>query len=82
MKIFFFFSFIRFSLQLFALPWTLTSPRLSYQIMEEQPIGTKLTTLQATDADSNIEEYRLSANDYFNINNLTGLFAKCSVINN
>lgn len=42
--------------------------------MEEQPIGTKLTTLQATDADSNIEEYHLSDNDYFTINNLTGLF--------
>lgn len=43
-------------------------------MLEEQPIGTKLTTLQATDADSNIEEYHLSANDYFEINNLTGLF--------
>lgn len=58
--------------QLFSLPWTLTSPRLSYQIMEEQSIGTKLTTLQATDADSNIEEYHLADNDYFTINNLTG----------
>lgn len=40
--------------------------------MEEQAIGTKLTQLQATDSDSNIEAYHLSANDYFEMNNLTG----------
>lgn len=57
----------------FALPWTETSPRLSYQILEEQPIGTILTTLQATDKDSNIDEYRLEPNDYFDINNITGV---------
>lgn len=50
------------------------SPKLSFQFLEEQPIGTKLTTLQATDADSNIEAYRLSSNEYFDINNLTGLY--------
>lgn len=48
--------------------------RLNFQMLEEQPIGTKLTTLQATDADSNIEAYRLSSNDYFDVNNLTGLY--------
>lgn len=41
-------------------------------MLEEQSIGTVLTTLQATDADSNIEEYHLSENDYFEINNITG----------
>lgn len=41
-------------------------------MLEEQPIGTKLTQLQATDSDSNIEAYHLSANDYLQINNLTG----------
>lgn len=50
------------------------TPKLNFQLLEEQPIGTKLTTLQATDADSNIEAYRLSSNDYFDINNLTGLY--------
>lgn len=40
--------------------------------MEEQAIGTKLTQLQASDSDSNIEAYHLSANDYFEINNITG----------
>lgn len=41
-------------------------------MLEEQPIGTKLTQLQATDNDSNIEAYHLSTNDYLEINNLTG----------
>ena len=41
-------------------------------MLEEQPIGTKLTQLQATDSDSNIEAYHLSTNDYLEINNLTG----------
>lgn len=45
---------------------------LSYQILEEQPIGTILTALQATDTDSNIDEYRLEPNNYFEINNMTG----------
>lgn len=43
-----------------------------FQMFEEQPIGTKLTQLQATDVDSNIEAYQLSTNDYLEINNLTG----------
>lgn len=63
-----------FCFQIFALPWTPMSPKLNFQMLEEQPIGTKLTTLQATDADSNIEAYRLSSNDFFDINNLTGLY--------
>lgn len=41
-------------------------------MMEEQTIGTKLTQLQATDIDSNIEAYHLSTNDYLEINNITG----------
>lgn len=61
-------------LQVFALPWTPATPKLIHQLMEEQPIGTKLTQLQATDNDSNIEAYHLSTNDYLQINNLTGNF--------
>ena len=57
---------------MFAAPWTPTTPRLGFQFLEEQPIGTVLTTLQATDADSSIEEYRLEPNDYFELNNRTG----------
>lgn len=41
-------------------------------MLEEQPIGTKLTQLQASDEDSNIEAYHMSTNDYLAINNLTG----------
>lgn len=54
-------------------PWTLSNPKLHYSILEEQPVGTVLTQLQATDADSNIAEYKLEPNDYFEINNITGL---------
>lgn len=45
---------------------------MMYQILEEQPIGTVLTTLQATDSDSNIEEYRITPNSYFDIDRRTG----------
>lgn len=62
--------------QVFALPWTPATPKLIYQMLEEQSIGTKLTQLQATDSDSNIEAYHLSTNDYLEINNLTG---KCMI---
>lgn len=57
---------------MFAPPWTPSLPKLTFQILEEQPIGTILTTLQATDADSSIDEYRLEPNEYFTINNSTG----------
>lgn len=51
----------------------MANPKLSFQILEEQPIGSVLTTLQATDADSNIEEYHLERNNFFEINNVTGM---------
>lgn len=56
-------------------------------MMEEQTIGTKLTQLQATDIDSNIEAYHLSTNDYLEINNITGKLSssntnKCGGIEN
>lgn len=41
--------------------------------MEEQQIGTILTKLQATDADSNIDQYKLETNDYFQVNPTNGL---------
>lgn len=59
-------------LQSFAAPWTPSNPRLHFLILEEQPIGTVLTTLTALDADAPIESFRLSANPYFEINNVTG----------
>lgn len=59
-------------LQVFAAPWSPATPKLMFQMLEEQPLGTKLTQLQASDVDSNIEAYQLSTNDYLEINNLTG----------
>ncbi|KAJ6636635.1 Cadherin-87A [Pseudolycoriella hygida] len=57
----------------FTAPWTPSSPKLHYTVHEEQQIGTVLTKLQAVDADSNIDEYRLEPNDYFEVNAATGL---------
>ncbi|XP_053671726.1 cadherin-87A [Anopheles nili] len=58
---------------LFAPPWTPENPHYRFQVVEEQPIGTILTTVQATDADSTIAEYRMTENSYFEIHNTTGL---------
>lgn len=63
---------IQFVLKEFTPPWTPTSPKLNFQVLEEQQIGTILTKLQATDADSNIDEYKLEPNDYFEVNPTTG----------
>lgn len=65
--------FVRFTTQVFSPPWTPTNPRLNFHVIEEQPIGSALTTLTAHDDDSNIESFELSANPYFEINNVTGL---------
>lgn len=55
------------------------SPKYEFELMEEQPIKTILTTLHATDADSTISEYQLiddglddNGSKYFEINNVTG----------
>jgi len=48
-------------------------PQIKLQMVEEQPVGTVLTTLQATDEDSSIGEYNISANDYFAINQTSGV---------
>uniref|UniRef100_A0A182QKL0 Cadherin domain-containing protein n=1 Tax=Anopheles farauti TaxID=69004 RepID=A0A182QKL0_9DIPT len=58
---------------LFAPPWTPENPHYRFQVVEEQPIGTILTTVQATDADSTIAEYRMTENGFFEIHNTTGL---------
>ncbi|XP_053682239.1 cadherin-87A [Sabethes cyaneus] len=58
---------------LFVAPWTQAEPRYRFEVLEEQPLGTILTTMQATDADSTVAEYRMTDNSYFEINNTTGL---------
>uniref|UniRef100_A0A182NLH4 Cadherin domain-containing protein n=1 Tax=Anopheles dirus TaxID=7168 RepID=A0A182NLH4_9DIPT len=60
---------------MFAPPWTPESPHYRYQVVEEQPIGTILTTVQATDADSTIAEYRMTENGFFEIHNTTAAAA-------
>ncbi|XP_070137828.1 cadherin-87A [Drosophila bipectinata] len=57
----------------FNAPWSVEQPQIKLQIVEEQPIGTVLTTLQATDEDSSIGEFNISENDYFAINQTTGV---------
>lgn len=42
-------------------------------MVEEQPVGTMLTTLQASDEDSSIGEFNITSNDYFAINQTTGV---------
>ncbi|XP_068152287.1 cadherin-87A [Drosophila tropicalis] len=57
----------------FNAPWTPEQPVIKLQMVEEQPIGTILTTLQATDDDSSIGEFNITANEYFAINHTTGV---------
>ncbi|XP_015032277.2 cadherin-87A [Drosophila willistoni] len=57
----------------FNAPWTPEQPLIKLQMVEEQPIGTILTTLQATDDDSSIGEFNITANEYFAINHTTGV---------
>lgn len=42
-------------------------------MVEEQPIGTVLTTLQAYDEESTIGEFNISRNQYFEVNSMTGI---------
>lgn len=59
---------------MFAAPWTPQSPKYYFKIREEQSVGTVLTTLQATDKDSAIREFKLeSPNEFFEIEPLTGV---------
>ncbi|KAM7364223.1 cadherin 87A isoform 3-T5 [Cochliomyia hominivorax] len=57
----------------FSLPWTIENPVIKLQMVEEQPVGTVLTTLQAYDEDSTIGEYDISPNEYFEINKSSGV---------
>ncbi|ALC46335.1 Cad87A [Drosophila busckii] len=57
----------------FNAPWTPAQPLIKLQMVEEQPVGTVLTTLQASDEDSSIGEFNISVNNYFAINATTGV---------
>ncbi|XP_062126234.1 cadherin-87A [Drosophila sulfurigaster albostrigata] len=57
----------------FNAPWSPEQPVIKLQMVEEQPVGTVLTTLQASDEDSSIGEFNITTNDYFAINSTTGV---------
>lgn len=65
-------------LQVFGPPWSAESPNYVFELLEEQPPSTILTTLHATDGDSTISEYKIidgdDSNEYFEINNITGMY--------
>ncbi|XP_055375511.1 cadherin-87A [Condylostylus longicornis] len=64
----------------FVEPWTPENRRILYQIPEETPIGSTLTTLQAYDQESVIGEFKISSNNYFVIDNSTGKITTISRI--
>lgn len=53
---------------IFAAPWSPMQTELSFQMLEELPIGSILTQLVATDADSKISHYKIEpSNEYFEL---------------
>ncbi|CAL1292837.1 unnamed protein product [Larinioides sclopetarius] len=60
----------------FPRPWTPENPELHINAMEEQPKGSVVSTLVATDPDSNIAEYRIEPeNEFFHIDNTSGVIS-------
>ncbi|GIZ01522.1 cadherin-87A [Caerostris extrusa] len=60
----------------FPRPWTAENPEIHINAMEEQPKGSVVATLVATDPDSNIAEYRIEPeNEYFHIDNTSGVIS-------
>jgi hypothetical protein len=65
----------------FGLPWTPEKPEIAVSIQEEQPVGTVLLNLIASDQDSDISHYEISPpSQYFAINNETGVVTIKQVI--
>lgn len=53
---------------IFAAPWMPQQPELSYQMLEELPVGSILTQLIANDIDSKISHFKIDPpNDYFEL---------------
>ncbi|XP_076043934.1 cadherin 87A isoform X2 [Oratosquilla oratoria] len=58
----------------FPAPWAPESPILSVSVAEELPPGSLVTTITATDVDSNIAGYALAEpSEYFALDNATGV---------
>ncbi|XP_066907242.1 cadherin-87A [Halyomorpha halys] len=57
----------------FLKPWSISNPRYSVEVLEEQPPGTMVGTFTAVDQDSNNIWYDIEPpSEYFEINNITG----------
>jgi len=53
---------------IFALPWSPQQPELSFQMLEELPVGSVLTQLVASDKDSKISHFKIDPpNEYFEL---------------
>jgi hypothetical protein len=66
---------------IFGAPWTPEKPELSVSIMEEQPVGTVLMNLIATDPDSDISHYEIRPpSPFFEIGRETGVITIKKVI--
>lgn len=58
----------------FLKPWSLSNPKYTVEILEEQPSGNLVGTFTAKDPDSNNIWYSIEpSSEYFEINNLTGI---------
>lgn len=58
----------------FAAPWTITNPRIDFTTSEEQPVGTVVGRLTATDIDTEIDYFKIDPpSKYFSIDNQTGV---------
>ena len=65
----------------FGAPWTPEKPEISVSIMEEQPVGTVLINLLATDVDSDISHYEIRPpSPFFEISRETGVITIKRVI--
>ena len=58
----------------FGKPWTIEQPELSVTTLEEQPVGTVLINLLATDPDSDIAYYEINPpSPYFEVGPKSGV---------
>lgn len=66
---------------IFGKPWSIERPELSVTTLEEQPIGTVLMNLIATDQDSDISHYEIHpASAYFEVGSKSGVITIKKVI--
>ncbi|XP_074605163.1 cadherin 87A [Brevipalpus obovatus] len=65
----------------FSLPWTLNRPEYIFTMIEEQPIGTAIANIMATDVESKISRYTIEPpNEFFDINEESGVITVKKVI--